>query len=409
MIQQPSWNLESMKLTGSLSDDDGVPQPTRRLWRKSDKHQQTKLIRQALAFQQRLEDAVQVVARLSSSGPAGSTQHPQATELQRVSHELTTSSTGLHDFFSDFVSTFLYNERQQCAASATSAASPARRVFDIPEVLEIIIGNLKVGDILRAMQVDKTMCAAITSSPVIQEILHLRPSSSRLLETPFTANPLSYELCRRKKKKKRNPSEAFPGFTCYSGSHEDMGLVEFVAEFAAELPRIGTRCRSMLVCQPPIHQMGVYASCCSSNPYMFWLGAIESCPQAMPKYKAYGSAPPHGLPEPPFEILTSDTGITVGDLYDMTVKHRALHYRCPWAFASEHDTEGELSVRVSLGGTVHLKRNEATVTVSSGWPYFPPPPPTWPPANATYLPPRSDDLLERYVAAKGQGKHKVPI
>lgn len=109
----------------------------------------TQLIRQALTFQQQLEDAVQVVARLSSSTLTAGTLQSQKAELQRVSGELTTSSAGLQNFFSGFASTSLYNERRP------DAASPARRAFDIPEVLEHIISYLKASEILRAMDVPK--------------------------------------------------------------------------------------------------------------------------------------------------------------------------------------------------------------------------------------------------------------
>lgn len=86
----------------------------------------------------------------------------------------------------------------------------------------------------------------------------------------------------------------------------------------------------------------------------------------------------------------------------MTVKIRELHDRCPWAFASEHTEAGNIYVRVSLGGTPHLKPDEAAVTASSDGGAVQA---VWPDAFAVSIPSRPHGLLERYVVAKGQGKH----
>lgn len=69
--------LESTKLTAPSSNG-GVLQPTRRCWRVSNRRQQTNLTRQALTFQQRLEDTVKVVARLSFLTPEAGMQSPRA-------------------------------------------------------------------------------------------------------------------------------------------------------------------------------------------------------------------------------------------------------------------------------------------------------------------------------------------
>lgn len=317
-------------------------------------------------------------------------------ELQRLSDELTESSSGLHDFFSDFASTALHNEQR------TDDSCPARRVFDIPEVLEQMLSYLDTIELLRAMEVDRTMYQAIESSPLLQERLFLRPVADAHLKVPFLAS-LSRLRERGLKRGTPSPSPGFPLFTCRASPDASTRLAGIMAKFSRELPRIGKRCRAMLVCQPPIHTMGVYALCCSHNPYSFGAGNGMT-PTAAPKSFAVEMMGPSEVPEPPFEIITSKRGITVGDLYDMTVQTRKLHDRCPWAPPSEHNDQGDVFAAVSFGGAVELQPDDPAI---AGGPFaniggiLPPEIPT---DIDLYSSTRPVELLERYTAVKRRGK-----
>ncbi|KAF2173198.1 hypothetical protein M409DRAFT_17143 [Zasmidium cellare ATCC 36951] len=364
-----------------------LPRPTGVAWHRSSRLHQTQTIRLALNFQRQLENAVQDVVRLAGPTPP---VDGTGAEMQQLSNELTDSSSGLHDFFSDFASTALHNERR------SDGSCPARRVFDLPEVLEQILGYLGTFELLRAMEVDRTMYQAIESSPLLQERLRLRPSLSGYWENPFLAS--SNRLRERGLDRGRPlPSSGFPGFACriYTTA-EGTGFAGVTAKFPHEIPRIGKRCRAMLVCQPPVYTMGVYPTCCMYNPYGF---APRDGERPEPARKDFaGGRLIQEVADPPFDVVTSDRGVTVGDLCDMAVKTRKLHEKCPWAPPAAHTDEGDVFVNASFGGAVKLQADDPAVKLNDVAPVLP----------RDYVDPFSSTrpfgILDRYVAAKGRGK-----
>lgn len=396
--------VDGVELEGSLPEGDSsrLPLATADPWHRSDRLKQTRILRRALAFQRRLENAAQGLVSLSSSLSMTELQAPHAADVIRLATDVTTSSFGLNDFFSDLASTTLHNERR------SHTGCPARAVFDVPELLEHILSYLNAKEILRASEVDWTMYRTIEASPKLQAILHLRPSPTGFLETPFSKNPgRPFYGCASSRKRRLVPHNDFPGFYCYSRTNINVpARAAIFAQLSYQLPRIGARCRSMLICQPPIYEMGVYPLCCTTNPY--YSGSMEIFNQPLIKARAMYRLPgslPEDLQQPPFEVVRSEKGITVGDLYDMVIRVRQFHGLCPWASPEKHDVEGNVVAHVSCGGIIQLKDDDpAVVRYPSGDVIRSPNRRSVPPHLSPAYLSRPFQLLERYVEAKRRGE-----
>ena len=91
----------------------------------------------------------------------------------------------------------------------------------------------------------------------------------------------------------------------------------------------------MLICQPPIKEMTLSASCCRFRP--------------------------HDTVEPKRSVINAD-GITVGDLLRATAAEEEHHRFCPWVGEGHHDPEtGMVNFSISFEGTVQLRAGDPTL------------------------------------------------
>jgi len=88
-------------------------------------------------------------------------------------------------------------------------------------------------------------------------------------------------------------------------------IVAIFSKPSAELPRIGTRWRRMFICQPPIKEISVWDQCRN--------------------YQGSRNEP---------RVIKSESGFTIGDLYDLTKEVMAEHRFCLNAPPDFHDDEG---------------------------------------------------------------------
>lgn len=116
------------------------------------------------------------------------------------------------------------------------------------------------------------------------------------------------------------------------------------ARVTSEIPRIGTKWLAIQICNPPIHEMDVAVSCCGEDRDARG-GAYNQWPRL-----------PAADPLPP---LKSSTGITLGDILDVSVKHQAEHRLCPHADqAWQLDADGYADVTVIFKGRMELKDDD---------------------------------------------------
>ena len=88
----------------------------------------------------------------------------------------------------------------------------------------------------------------------------------------------------------------------------------------------------MLICQPPLKEMRVIANCCTRN---------------VARTAAWEPVP-----------LTSETGITVGQVLDAAAALSAEHRLCPWAWHTCHDKNGSVDVRPNFKGQVRVREGD---------------------------------------------------
>lgn len=96
----------------------------------------------------------------------------------------------------------------------------------------------------------------------------------------------------------------------------------------ARLPRVGARYRRMFICQPPLKWMTINLDCYSNRHF--------------------------GYPELP-PTITSEQGLTIGDLYDCTKKLMEEHRWYPNAPVTSLDDNGVVDVGVSFSGALVLQ------------------------------------------------------
>ena len=207
----------------------------------------------------------------------------------------------------------------------------AQRTFEIPELFELILDHLEIPEILNVQQVSRGLKDAIDGSARIQTRLNLRPASrDTFFKTPFEFY-FGYNLglhCSLEQPKSTPfnevPLENRTNFTASFDSH-------------SAFPKIGSRCRNMLICQPPIYEMEIHTRCCNGDPLA--LPFLES-------------------DTPKTTSISSPIGITVGDLYDATKKTSKEHKLCPNASCRLLDENGFVRVSVMFKASVELNTND---------------------------------------------------
>ena len=293
------------------------------------RHIRRQQIKTAAECQVELEGHIAVLERLTRNAET-------STDLQQVVQRVREDMTGISEFLEDQFGTYVMSER----ATANSAAK-AQQVFDTPELLELILLNLECPDLLEVQQVNRTSTYSslgpkttvglispttpvqvnIDSSDKLQSLLGLRGD-------PKSSYKPTFQLWDRDKTSlycetnyKRSPSNPFVYYTPPALEDDE---IEITAYFVSHdhLPRLGKRCRSMLICQPPVMEMRPSLNCCSARDPRF--------------FGAPGEEDTASTPRP----IRSHTGITVGCILDATKRVREEHKLCPYAFASQHNADG---------------------------------------------------------------------
>lgn len=142
----------------------------------------------------------------------------------------------------------------------------------------------------------------------------LRPQENCHITFPVVTCPYHLFSCS---------AETYP---CLTNSHtllKDNEVVIKAGFYGADktpLPKLGKRCRNMLICQPPIKSLNVYTRCC--HPSWSWRNTHD-----------------------PAEVIEVETGVRMGDLIDAYQRITAAHRMCPDAEPPDHDDEGFVKPR----------------------------------------------------------------
>ncbi|PPJ53875.1 hypothetical protein CBER1_04603 [Cercospora berteroae] len=299
-------------------------------WRRKFKQRDDEF-RAAVEHHASLDAALKQMELLANSGDTVSSEAIRAA--------LTSARAGAAGLDSHLRNTgrpSLYTER--CPDRARGLA---QRVFDVPELLELILSKLPVLELLKCYRVNHQWRDAIESSVNLQRQLSLRADT---LDGHFQ-NVFQGRIC--------GYSEVLPGFgtRAFFSTHRALSSYEetlpgneilFKAEFAStndyfRMPKkIGARVRRMYICQPPVKELKVYLECCRYN--------FTHHSDDHDRHSA---------------TVTNENGLTIGDLLDKTIEMLEAHKFCANAEVFMLDDEtGEVKNEVSFRGTVVLKDDD---------------------------------------------------
>ena len=218
------------------------------------------------------------------------------------------------------------------------SATKAQKVFGTAELFEKILCHLGPSDILSAVQINRSTSGAIANSPNLQCMLHLRAKNDGSVSTLFN---FLYD-------DREKGLHKWLWVDMHSWSDSEVSVSAWFRKYGssgvlkATKPSIGNVGRRMLVCQPAPSEMKYWADCCNSSPH-YKQGSWEW-------HDGHGDVP---LPSV-VQTITSASGITIGDMYDATMKLREEHRLCPLANEEDHTPDGWVVPTVKFEATIQL-------------------------------------------------------
>ena len=105
-----------------------------------------------------------------------------------------------------------------------------------------------------------------------------------------------------------------------------------------DLRPLGERCKRMLVTQPPVKEMDVYVMHCCNPP-------------RMSPYRDRKA-------DPGVEMLKSETGITVGQIFEVIERMQREHMLCPNGQVAQLNSDGYVKLQMTIEGSVVLKEDD---------------------------------------------------
>ncbi|KAK3633371.1 hypothetical protein LTR56_013354 [Elasticomyces elasticus] len=271
----------------------------------------------------------QACAKLPEPLPADADLWPMGGEevsLSKALSQVTELSRSLNDVSSSLA--FLSRPTTQSNVAAMD-------VFGIPKLLEMVTDNLEIWDMLALMQVNRPILAAVQSSAKIYRDLGLDavvPHTS--FYTGFgipvqTQGPYMAVYPRLVPLDHNHPRSLTEDYeTCYA-------ITIRCSATSSRPTRVGQRCRSMFVIQPPLRSVNVSTKCCGMT-------TIDPVPP--------------GLSSDVAGLYSCRSGITVGHVLDITLTLWQMHRRCPHAAGYLHNSTGA----VDVSPTVHSRMDILT-------------------------------------------------
>lgn len=272
-----------------------------------------------------------------------------------------------------------------------ASSQKAQEVFNTTELAEIILSLLSIADILSAATANRAFTHCVSSSKKLQDILCLRPDQDSFWRSNFQEGGDLDTLV----------SCGISGpFRSKWKAREEMNidaqifrqpLLPFSGEGPEVLPSSGSRCQSMLICQPPIKELWAVPQCC---------GTFEE------RNLRYGADFDGKLPPPPEPLsIRSDTGLTLGDLVSFADKISEDHRQCPYGAHWHHDdATGECVPEVIFKGTLVLRPDDPALPGADFSGYTSPYIDDEIDYSERYRKGRGLTELDKYIEAKQQGK-----
>lgn len=215
-----------------------------------------------------------------------------------------------------------------------SRSSIAERVFCIPELLEITLLGLGLVGALRMRLVSKRLKAVVDSSTVLQRQLLQEPDQTAFHTIPIGRGvvlPNNFKIDQTYQLLDRDDSNI--------ASHEQDATRFLKVTVEGYVPQFGAGWMNTLICQPPIAEMTVSASCCS-QPNQFYTSNWRA------------------KKPPSLANLVEPSGIRIRHICDYARQLMDEHALCPNARSSELRDDGTVIVNVVFETNVLLREGD---------------------------------------------------
>ena len=245
--------------------------------------------------------------------------------LNVLLHKLQVDARGLSAFLSSFIGTDFYNER-----CPTHARNVAQKVFDILEILELILLNAGRVNILNVMRVNRQFQSAIQGSILLQRELLLIPEPGMHFHCTEIEDLISGVSVDTAVEYWRHDlyddeQENISGLA----ADEDGIMVRLSSITMHPIPQAY---RNMYFCQTPVKEMESMTDCCRDTDAFM---------------------PAHAL-----STVKRDSGVTIGDLYNEAERLFKKHQHCPNSTWMCQDSHGNARVLVQFAAIVKLKADD---------------------------------------------------
>ena len=187
--------------------------------------------------------------------------------LRSIVGAMESSVIGLSDLVHEMADPCFFNER-----SSAGASHAVHAVLEVPELVENILSHLTVSNLLSAQQVNKTIFEVVRTSLRLQRQVGLLADTNAFFCMPlamfqrsgrYDCEPPGFSLMSLAASKRRNPSSRSRSTHFIKQPDNSIKIsATFMLDAAGRLPKIGDRCMSMYICQPPITEMEAFTSCC---------------------------------------------------------------------------------------------------------------------------------------------------
>ncbi|KAI7213037.1 hypothetical protein KC333_g6794 [Hortaea werneckii] len=238
----------------------------------------------------------------------------------------------------------------QCATDRPEHIGRAvQKVFDVPELLELILLNLTVIELLKLQQVSRQVRDAVQTSKKVQQRMFLIPSGSA----------------------HRRVLPIFPSKEGYRSPVKHSGLTPILLDLKLHhLPesqgykatmqlsarssglRYRRRCLQMQLTDPPVRRLNVqcYCSCVRGSSLINTSFGASSRVIISQFNTSFGAS--SGL------IINERDGITLGRLRDAFKQVAQEHKNCPHAQPHDHDTNGNVILEYTAVGDLYMDRDD---------------------------------------------------
>ncbi|WPG97953.1 Hypothetical protein R9X50_00073600 [Acrodontium crateriforme] len=309
-------------------------------WRRSKRKTQMAAVRTVLADNQTMTLALRTLSSVTEDLSNRATKRIEPDLLRRLDEakaSIEASAAGFNHYLSLSIATRFFNERHSLE---TPDMVHRHALWEVRDVVEMILLKLPVDKLLETRLVCKSLRDVIASSTALQMKLHLKPDPKSLLELPFSVSSVREKHRTLKFSCDEDHGQVYhpPTYQPVRPSSRHLALYACVYR---DISQIGDMYKSMLVCQPPIYELGAAPLCCRSITASINLptGYID-------------------VPARPSTKIAAATGLTVGHLIAAAQEIQKEHAHCPFAEEHMHTSDGIVHPQVQFFGWVELREDD---------------------------------------------------